>query len=941
MQANIFINIFKRSFVFVFLLMSVLPLMGQKGSIQGVVMDKLRSETLVGASVFVPGTTTGTITDFDGNFTLSNLTPGVYTIQVSFISYTSVIIENLRVEANKASTIKVELEEVSTALEAVVVAAVKKTNTDVALISTIKASPLVSSGISAQQITRSQDRDASEVVKRVPGISIIGDKFIVVRGLNQRYNNVWVNNASTPSTEADQKAFSFDQIPSYMIDNMIIVKSPSPDIPADFAGGFVMIYTKNMPEKNFFRVSYGSSYNDETTFKPYYLTPGGKLEWLGIDDGTRNLPSNFPKTLKGLSNDKLTEYGKSLNNFWDAEPLEAIPNQSFSLNLGRKFKKGNTSIGTITALNYNLSHSSDNVINNGYQSGRTDGINPDFNFNYLDNVYSRTARVGLLHNWAFYPGKGRKFEFRNMLNLIGKNQSTIRNGFYGYEGRTIRYFENAFMNRLTYSGQFNGEFKLGTDKGKVDWNAGFSYANRNEPDVKRIRTTLNDDPGSFNEGMYFASIGISPSASDAGRLFMRIDEILSSVGINYERNFSVFKIKSTFKAGAFSEYKQRYFDARLLGFAKNSPNPQSVWITPLNNLFSDANINSTPEGFTLRETTSKSDSYFATNLNIAGYALIKLNFSERANFYGGVRVEKNNQHLDSYDRYNQPVALKKDVLGIYPSLNISYNFNEKNLVRAGYGITTNRPEFREIAPFYYYNFQVEADFIGNVNLIDARIQNFDLRYEYYPNTGQTFSIGVFYKKFKNPIEVKYASAGNRNNYSFGNAKSATSIGAEMELRISLDAISALKNYSIVSNAAYIISEVSFSSEFIERNRSMQGQSPYLVNFGLFYNNDKSRVNASILYNIIGDRILYTGEAKQNIIDDIPDVYEKHHHLIDFTISKEFGKYYEVKFGIKDLLNQNMVYYSPYASVTGGASLNKVNQQWSPGRTFSLSISVDF
>jgi len=933
---------FKSFFLYFILTLSFTSFsFAQKGTIQGVVIDKMRNETLVGASVFIPGTTTGTITDFDGNFTLANLTPGIYNIQVSFISYTSVVIENIKVEANRASTIKVELEEVSTALEAVVIAAVRKTNTDVSLISTIKASPLVASGISAQQISRSQDRDASEVVKRVPGISIMGEKFIVIRGLNQRYNNVWVNNSSTPSTEADQKAFSFDQIPSYMIDNILVAKSPSPDLPADFAGGFVMIFTKNMPEADFFKVSYGSGFVTGTTFEDYKLTPGGKFDWLGFDDGTRNLPSTFPKSLKGLPNEKLAEYGRSLNNYWDAEPLNAIPNQSFSLNYGKRFQKGNRSIGTITALNYSLSHNADEIENNGYQSARTDGINPDYNFNYIDNSYSRTAKVGLLHNWAFFPGKGRKFEFRNMFNLIGKNQSTIRNGLYGYEGRIIRYFENAFMSRLTYSGQLNGEFKFGDDKNKLDWNVGVSLASRNEPDLKRIRTTLNEEPGSPNDGKYFASIGISPSASDAGRLFMQLDEIISSAGVNYEYNFKILSKKVTFKTGGFSEYKQRSFKARLLGFAKNSPNPQSVWITPLNNLFSDDNINTSAEGFLLRETTSKSDSYFANNLNVALYSLLRISISDRITVNGGVRAEQNNQHLDSYDRYNQPIAIRKDVFDLYPSVNISYNFNEKNLIRAGYGVTTNRPEFREIAPFYYYNFQTEADFVGNPAVLDAKVHNFDLRYEHYPNAGETFSLGFFYKNFINPIEVKYASAGNRNNYSFDNALRSQSIGAEAELRVSLGFIPVLQYFSVVSNAAYIISEVKFSEGFIERDRSMQGQSPYLVNFGLFYNNERNRINASLLYNIVGDRIIYTGEAKQNILDDIPDIYEKHHHLIDFTISKEFGKYYEMKFGVKDILNQDIVLYSPYASVTGGDKLKKVNQQWSPGRTFNLSISLNF
>lgn len=912
----------------------------QKGSIQGVVTDKTNTETLAGASVFIPGTTTGTTTDFDGNFSIHNLNPGNYSLQVSFISYNPVIIDNVVVSANKITIISVDLEEVTTQLEGVVVATVRRTNTDMALVSAIRANPTVANGISAQQISLSQDKDASEAVRRVPGISIMGGRFIVVRGLNQRYNNVWINNASTPSTEADQKAFSFDLIPSYMIDNLIIAKSPAPDLPADFAGGFVKIFTKIMPDEDFFRVSYGNAYNDQTTFQTLKLTPGGKLDWLGIDDGTRNLPGNFPKTLKGLSNLQLVEYGRSLNNYWDAEDAVAIPNQSISINYGKKFQRGNKQIGTITALNYSLTNESDDIINSGYQSGRTDGINPDSNYDYIDNEYSRTAKLGLLHNWAFFPGKSRKLEFRNMLNMIGKNQSTIRNGFMGYEGRTIRSYENSFMSRLTYSGQLNGERKFNDEKSGLDWNAGFAYANRNEPDLKRLRTTLFEDEGSANHGMYFAAVGTSPSSSDAGRVFMQIDEYIASASINLERKFNFFERSASFKVGNYNEYKYRTFDARILGFAKNSPNPESVWITPINSLFSDENINNGPEGFTLRESTSKSDSYVASNLQIALYALVNIPLTKKIKVYGGVRAEQNNQHLNSFDRYNKPVEIVKDNLGFFPSVNLTYSFNEKNLLRFGYGITTNQPEFREIAPFYFYNFQEEADYVGNVNLIDATIQNLDLRYELYPNAGELFSVGLFYKDFANPIEVNLKPAGNRKNYTFGNALRSTSLGSEIELRKSLDVIDLLKCFSVVANGAYIISNVYFPEGSIERDRAMQGQSPYLVNMGIFYSNEKQKLNISLLYNLIGDRILIIGEAMQEIANDIPDIYEQHRHLLDLLLTKKFAKRYEFRFGIKDILNQNAIWYQPYAAVNGGENLFMINKQSSPGRTFSFSLSID-
>ncbi len=912
----------------------------QKGSIQGIVKDKTRDETLVGATVVIYGTTTGTITDFDGNFLLSNLNPGTYSIQVSFISYNTVILEGVKVEPNKSTILSIDLEEVTTELEGVVVTAVRRTSTDIAMVSTLKASPIVANGISAQQITRSQDRDASEVIKRVPGISILDGKFIVVRGLNQRYNNTWINNAPTPSTEADQKAFSFDQIPSYMIDNMIIYKSPAPDLPADFAGGFVKIFTKNMPDENFFKVSYGTSYNDQTTFKEFLLVDGGKLDWLGIDDGTRKLPSNFPETLRGLPNEELAEHGRSLNNFWDPVEKSAFPNQSASINIGKRFQRGRRQIGTITSLSYSLSNSSDDVINRGFQSGRSDGIYPDRNFDYLDREYSRTARIGLLHNWAIFPGKERKFEFKNMFNIIGKNQSIIRDGFNGYEGRTIRSFDNQFMSRITYSGQLSGEHKFGDDRSKLDWNTSFAFANRNEPDIKRLRTTLHSEPGSPYDGKYFAAIGTSPSSSDAGRVFMVLNEYLTSTSANYEYKLSVFGIAPTVKTGAHFEYKLRIFDARILGFAKNSGNPQSIWITPINDLFSDQNINTSPEGFVLRESTKKRDSYLASNTQIAGYVALNIPFTKKLNLYTGVRAEKNNQPLEGHDRYDQPVKEPRESFELFPSANLTYNLTEKHLVRLGYGKSINRAEFREIAPFYFYNFQWEADFVGNIELKDAFIQSYDFRYEFYPNAGELISLGFFYKDFTDPIEQVFRSAGNRKVFTWDNAKRATSLGSEIEIRKGLGFIPLLTNFSVVANGAYIISKVYFPEGSIERDRAMEGQSPYLVNIGLFYNSKNEDLSIGLLYNVIGDRILITGEAFQNIINDIPDIYERYRHLLDLTVSKKFGKRYEAKFGIKDILNQDIEWFQPYAAVDGGENLYMLNKQFSPGRTFSISLTVD-
>ncbi len=246
---------------------------GQSGSIEGIITDKKNQETLIGTNVVIDGTMKGTITDAKGYFQLTDLAPGIYKLRISYVSYAPVVLENIKVEPNKTVNLQIALEETAVGLADVTVKAVRRTNTENAIIVDIKNSPFVSIGVSAQQISKTLDKDAAEVVKRIPGITVMDDRFLIVRGLAQRYNSVWLNNSSTPSSEADVKAFSFDVVPSSLIDNIMIYKSPAAELPADFSGGFVKITTKSIPEKNGFFVNYSTSYNQGTRFNTFYKSP--------------------------------------------------------------------------------------------------------------------------------------------------------------------------------------------------------------------------------------------------------------------------------------------------------------------------------------------------------------------------------------------------------------------------------------------------------------------------------------------------------------------------------------------------------------------------------------------------------------------------------------------------------------------------------------------
>ena len=240
------------------LFLIITAIVAKAGVLKGNVVDKQTGEPMTGATIQLEGTTFGTVADIDGNYLLTNVPTGVYNILVKYVGYKDALASNISMTSEE-KVINFELDSDAQALGEVAVVAQMKRNTDVAMMTDQRRSLVVQSGVSAQQITKTQDRDASEVIKRVPGVSIIDEKFVMIRGLSQRYNNVWINGGAVPSSEADARAFSFDIIPSSQLDNMVIVKSPSPEYPADFTGGFIKINTKEMPSENSFLISVGTN----------------------------------------------------------------------------------------------------------------------------------------------------------------------------------------------------------------------------------------------------------------------------------------------------------------------------------------------------------------------------------------------------------------------------------------------------------------------------------------------------------------------------------------------------------------------------------------------------------------------------------------------------------------------------------------------------------
>lgn len=905
-------------------------------AIQGRILDKKSNEPLTGAAVLIEGTTNGTTADIDGNYTL-NVAPGKYSLVISYVSYTTQSIKNVIVLKGAPTVLNINLEEAALVLESVQVVAQRRTDTELSMLKSVRTAVQVVNGISSQQIGKTLDRDASEVVKRVPGVTIQDNRFIVVRGLNQRYNNVWLNNAATPSSETDVKAFSFDAIPSSMIDNLLIFKTGSPELSAEATGGFIKISTKNIPDNNFFNVEYGVGYNDESTFKDSYHLPAQSLDFLGLGSAARNIPSTFPANLNTLNVSQRDASALLLNNNWIAQKSNTLPNQKFSTAFGRKWNlsKG-AKLGMITSLNYSGSSSTrTNMTNYMYERFDADTETPTFLYKYNADVYSNDFKVGLLHNWAYQTTNGTRLEFKNLVNQIGVDKTANTYGWNNYRQGNFKYFSNQYSSRTTYSGQFSGNHKLNEKaEEKLDWNLGYAYANRIEPD--RQNWSMKENAA----GIYEYMLPNVPSINELGRLYMTNHENVSTAALNYERKLKISQITSTIKAGAYSEYKTRKFNERSLTY-RNAFGPlNDTEINALNfeTLFTQPYLGQ-DKVISIDEQTNVANTYNANNLLTAAYASLSLPIG-MLSVNGGVRAEYNRLKLNGYYNISSPVNVDEATVNLFPSINTSYSFTEKTLVRVAYARTINRPEFREVSPLSYYDFTEKNSVKGNPNLKDASINNLDFRFEHYPTPTETFTLAAFYKHFKNPIEM--VSVGTGSEFSFENAIGAVNYGLELELKKSLETLIGIKHFSLNVNASYIYSKVEFENTQTERNRPLQGQSPYVLNTGLYYQNDNAGLSASIMYNIMGKRILVAAQLNQGVVL-IPDIYEMPRNVIDLSINKKIGKSLELKFGIKDLLAQNFVTQQTYEYIKQGENKSTTlnNKVYNLGRTWSLGVNYKF
>ncbi len=620
--------------------------------------------------------------------------------------------------------------------------------------------------------------------------------------------------------------------------------------------------------------------------------------------------------------------------------MKPFADMKLSASLNRRWMLGGQTLGMLAAVNYTNEYRTYTGMENNL-FGIYDAVNDNPNYlrHSIDDQYNNNIRLGAMFNLTLLSRSGNhKYQFKNIFNQLATDRYTWRDGVSAQSNQE-RSAEYYYRSRMAYNSQITGKHTFANDV--LDWNAGYAYANRLLPDRRRY---LIDD--ALENGVYALSTG-----NDISREWTRLDEHIVSLGINEKHHFRFGAFEPDLRAGVYGEYRTRRYNTRNFIYNWNVADntlPSGFRHSDIPTLLSDE-ANMGADRLYLLEEKQMRNNYRGNNTLGAAYVAVSLPFG-KLGIHAGARFEHNDMELVSntrdYEKSEQSRHYRTS--DFFPSLNATYRIDDRNQFRLSYGRSINRPEFREVSPSVYYDFDLASNVQGNTELKNCYIDNIDLRYELYPSRGETVSLAVFYKRFDSPIEWTYTVAGGTDLvYSYKNAKSADSYGVELDIRKDLSFIG-LRGLSWSFNGALIKSKVKFEKGAKEENRPMQGQSPYLINTGFFYKNEPLQLDIALLYNRIGKRIIGVGRSEGTVGSEdnarVPHSYEMPRNTIDLSFAKKFGRHIELKLNVRDLLSER-IYHKQFADVTYSDGTRKqveeVARCYRPGRNIGLQAVYKF
>ena len=923
----------------------------QTGAISGTVLDD-NNNPVKEFTVRLSIANKATVDLEKGTFLFSALPAGTYTVEIKALGFETFKSASLAVQEGQTTTTQAILKTKSqTTGEIRIERKSDKNKGDLEVTKMQINQAGVVDGINKNTFIKTPDSRVSQVFKRVSGASVQDNKFVVVRGLSDRYNFALINGAPLPSTESDRKAFSFDIFPSNMLENLFIMKSATPELPGEFAGGVIDIKTVEPRSEKFQNIQIGMGYNTISTGKDFKTYNGGATDLLGFGTNARAIPDGLPSTAEfnALSAQQKADFAKLIPSNWSTSRGTALPNGSLQYSVGNKVDlKDKKSLSYVFAYSYSNANNFSLVTRREFEEQATGVVTKN---ELKDSAYTKSIlNTGLL-NLKLDLGKKTELQLKTLYSISSDDKVNTRQGkrdmdiesMYNERSTNIWYTQN---NLLTTQLIGKHDFK---DDWKFNWTIGYSNVKRDIPFLRRmvyqqVDTTL----------PYFAVIQNNDiSTLGAGNMFWStMSENISSARYDLSKQIGGDNSKNYLKFGGFHQYRGRDFAARNLGFSKYDPAGSSSFnsnllLLPEDQIFATENLGQMADGqggFKLEEGTNVDDSYDASSLLNAAYAMIDTKLFTKLRVVTGVRAEAYQQKFHYVEfGSNADKYLDTTVLDLLPSLNLTYKITTRFQWRASAARTVSRPEFRELAPFTFYNFLNDNLASGNPQLKRATINNYDTRLEYFPGKGQVISVSGFYKTFQNPIELllRTGTSGTPELY-FNNINKATSYGAELEYRMNLgwlnrtDSNSVFSRTTFYTNASLIRSAADLSAfagleEYPGSTRPLQGQSPYILNVGLFYESQKDlMVNFS--YNYVGQRIAIAGSIQE------PSVWENGRHVLDFQIAKTWKDKYEVKLNCADLLAQDLVFFQ---DINKNKRYDKgVDSAWQE-ITFGQTITLNF
>lgn len=929
-----------------------------KGVVWGGVTDTKFHEGVIDAQVQVVGRKEKVLTNVDGHYRLE-LAPGKYRLRVSYELHRPARIDDVVVHEGELIHLDVQLVPDESAVEEVVIEdEVDHASTEGQAL-TRKSSSVVGDGVGRAEIARTPDKNAAEAAQRVVGATIVGGRFVFVRGLGERYTNALLNGAPLPSPEPDRNTVPLDLFPSLVLDNLTIVKQFTPDMPGDFAGGSVRITTRDFPKQRLLQLTLTGGYNSEATFRKRTTDYGSSGDWLGFDSGRRGLPGEVPERKVGSSSDpeERARLGQRMNTPMATLRKLTPPNHGLTFVAGDSLKlAGNSKLGSLLALTYSHGYELSDVQLRRFRGNDSSQGDPDLVVadDFRGPIATDTVRWGAFGNVALESSRYQTLSLMALHSQSASDSAAELEGTFENQPATRVHAQHLeYVSRSLNFVQLRGEHRFPKQRElEIAWHASVALADRDQPDTRDLRYRQITRAGVL--GWEF-----SPDQSGQHQFLKQHDRTLT-FGLDVTQPLIQSKEHATkLKAGTLVSSRARNFQARRFQYEPDttqSQNYQDAKFCP------GATFKSSCPGFLFRpelvgpgallldEWTLDLDRY-ETGLDVYGaYGMLDSLLTPELRAVAGVRAEITYQLFAGFKPFDtsapptQSNIFQTDWL---PAVSLVYALSPKTNARLGLSKTVARPQLRELSPVLFTSAAGDLNLQGNPNLKITQIVNADLRLEYFPTLREVLAASIFYKHFDHPIEDIMATNGTRG---FTNADSAELWGLELEARQGLEALSArLKPLTAIANLTLVSSQVKLGEHagaMAATNRPLTNQSPYVVNLQLDYENTTAATDFRVLYNVYGPRIAIAGAL------GLPDIYELPRHQLDAAVSKKLGKHFDLKLQAQNLLLSPVVFafrnhpgYTAQANAAGttytSLGKNPETRHYQPGMTVSLSASYTY